>query len=146
MHRLCWEVFRSFAYSPLPVNPLKVAITNIKNITINAMTNEKQFKVRSLIGQFHDISDISGRSSSRTRSWCIKVLSETMAASMFSIQLSIRSATYGVVLKIPFYYTVRKVQQTSWFFVKVLRLVAVIVKCVSHGTADARRCLGLECR
>ena len=46
MHLLCWEVFRSFAYNTLPVNPLKAAITNIANITINAMTNEKQFKVR----------------------------------------------------------------------------------------------------
>jgi len=58
MHRLCWEVFRSFVYNPLPINPLKAAITNITNITINAMTNEKQFKARSLIGQFRDISAI----------------------------------------------------------------------------------------
>ena len=83
MHGLCWEVFRPFAYNPLPVNPLKAAITDITDITIKSMTNEKQFKVRSLIGQFNDISDISGRSSSRTGSWSIKVLSETMAASMF---------------------------------------------------------------
>jgi hypothetical protein len=48
----------SFAYNPLPINPLKAAITNIANITINAMTNEKQFKVRSLIGHFRDISAI----------------------------------------------------------------------------------------
>jgi hypothetical protein len=58
MHRLCWEVFRPFAYNLLPVYPLKAAITNITNITINAMTNEKQFKARSLIGQFRDTPDI----------------------------------------------------------------------------------------
>jgi hypothetical protein len=46
MHQRCREVFRPFAYNPLAVNPLKAAITNIANITINAMTNEKQFKVR----------------------------------------------------------------------------------------------------
>jgi hypothetical protein len=55
MHRLCWEAFRPFAYNPFPINPLKVAITNI---TINAMMNEKQFKVRSLIGRIRDIPDI----------------------------------------------------------------------------------------
>ena len=58
MHGLCWEVFRPFAYNPLPVNPLKAAITDITDITIKSMTNEKQFKVRSLIGHFRDISAI----------------------------------------------------------------------------------------
>ena len=58
IHRPCWEVFCPFAYNPLPINPLKAAIANIANITINAMTNEKQFKVRSLIGHFRDISAI----------------------------------------------------------------------------------------
>jgi hypothetical protein len=58
MHQLCWEVFRPFAYNPLPVNPLKAAITNITNTTIKSMTNEKQFKARSLIGHFRDISAI----------------------------------------------------------------------------------------
>ena len=51
-------MFRPFAYNPLPVNPLKAAITDITDITIKSMTNEKQFKVRSLIGHFRDISAI----------------------------------------------------------------------------------------
>jgi hypothetical protein len=98
MHWLLLEVFRSFAYT---VNPLKAAITNITNITINAMTNEKQFKVRSPIGQFRDIADIfSGRCSSRIKSWSIKTLSETKAESMFQShrQFRIQPTT---VLNIP---------------------------------------------
>jgi hypothetical protein len=55
MHQLCREVFRSFVYNSLPVNPLSAAIANIANITINVMTNEKQFKVRSLIEHLRDI-------------------------------------------------------------------------------------------
>ena len=58
MHQLCWEVFRPFAYNPFPINPLKVAITNIASIATKAMTNEKRFKVRSLIGRIRDIPDI----------------------------------------------------------------------------------------
>ena len=96
MHRL---VFRPFAYNRLPVNPLKVAITKI---TINYMTSEKQFKVRSLIGHFRDISAIClGRMTSTPTKLEFKIRSETKAARTISIQLSIPSATYGVVLKIP---------------------------------------------
>jgi hypothetical protein len=57
MHQLCWEVFRPFAYNPFPINPPNVA-KNIASIAINAMTNEKRFKVRSLIGRIRDIPDI----------------------------------------------------------------------------------------